>query len=236
MNSSSTNHPTEQSLRVARQKSHSRVLGPGVRAVIWFHGCSLDCPGCIAYEMNRSKTWSEWSPEDLCAWVCSIDEIEGITLSGGDPFDQPAELLQEFLTAVRRESSLSIMCYTGRTYRQLVSGPQAVIHQQILQQCDLLIDGTYDESLNTGHQWRGSSNQQIHYLTDRYQSLARELEYAQDRSIEFDLSLDNQLAITGIPQPGFMESLQEQLARRGVVMSMESRGVIESRRPDQGAQ
>lgn len=206
-------------LRVARYKLRSRVLGPGERAVIWFQGCSLDCPGCIALEMNRSATWLSFSADELVELVAQVEGIEGVTLSGGDPFDQPKDELAAFLDRLRATTSLSVMCYTGRTLRQLELADDADLNRSILAHCDVLVDGIYDERLNTGQQWRGSSNQVIHFLTDRYRDIAEQTHASKDRAIEVDLSTDNVVSITGIPAPRFMEKFRRQLDDRGVKLS-----------------
>ena len=220
-------------LRVARSKDRTTVLGPGVRAVIWFHGCSLNCHGCIAYEMNHSTDWTGFSPTELCAEISQVQGITGITLSGGDPFDQPKSLLLDFLRLIRANTNLSIMCYTGRTVEQLLSAKDAGLNKEILDLCDLVIDGVYEESLNQGHLWRGSSNQKFHFFTDRYLHLKDQLNESTGRFIEIDISQDNQVAITGIPQPGFINRLRDQLAEQGVSWSFTGESIQQKRIEDQ---
>jgi anaerobic ribonucleoside-triphosphate reductase activating protein len=207
-------------LRVYRIKDRCRTLGPGERAVVWFQGCSLRCPGCIAYEMNLSSTFDSMSPQLLAARLMAIDGIEGITLTGGDPFDQPRDLLAEFLECIRQGSDLSVMCYTGRTFDQLTVGEDAGIHRRILQHVDVLVDGPYVEELNEGHKWRGSANQRIFLLTDRYRALEAELAVARERTLEFELTTSNELYMSGIPPRGFMRRFVRQLDARGVVLQL----------------
>lgn len=148
----------------------------------------------------------------------SIPGIEGVTLSGGDPFDQPGASLLAFLHRIRQRSPLSVMCYTGRTLRALQTGPDADLNEQLLACIDILVDGPYVEALNRGHKWRGSSNQEIHFLTDRDRGLEGHLAEALDRSLEFELALDNTLTISGIPGPGFLDRLRGHLAARRVAL------------------
>ena len=203
-------------LAVYQIKERCRVLGPGTRAVVWFHGCALDCPGCIAREMNRSDEFFLVTPSDLAARLTRISGIEGVTLTGGDPFDQPRTALLELLTHIRERSRLSIVCYTGRSLEQLVCGGEAGLNRAILGRIDMLIDGPYRDDLNQGHLWRGSSNQRIWFLTPRYRHLKRELAHAMGRDLEFELSLDGRLSIAGIPAKGFMEAFAARLNSRGV--------------------
>lgn len=206
---------SQEVLRVARWKQRCQVLGPGVRAVVWFHGCSLQCRGCIAHEMNTSAHHQALSPMALAARLANVQGIEGVTLSGGDPFDQHKPALLALLTRVR-ESGRSVMCYTGRTLEQLTNAHDGAMNRAILANVDILVDGPYVENLNKGELWRGSANQRIHFLTPRYRHLAKTVAEARSRMLEFDLALDGTLTLAGIPEPGFLKRLAGQLERRGV--------------------
>lgn len=206
-------------LRVHRIKSECRVLGPGTRAVVWFQGCALDCPGCIAAEMNRSREFRPMSPQDLADALIAMPDLEGITLSGGDPFDQPLDSLASFLEAIREQSSLGIICYTGRTLDELLQHERSEQHQRILSSIDLLIDGRYVEEQNDGSLWRGSANQRLIPLTSRYAAWCGNSPPPAPRGLEIELSVDSQLTIAGIPRPGFMDNLRMRLAMAGHVLT-----------------
>lgn len=214
-----------ESLRVHRIKEHCSVLGPGTRAVLWFQGCSFSCPGCIANEMNSSSQYEVFSPQSLASKIASIVGIEGVTLSGGDPFDQPLEAMTEFLRLIRANTSLSVMCYTGRTMDQLIklgrkNPPSEQQIDAMLSNIDLLVDGLYVEQLNDGSLWRGSSNQVIHFLTDRYVHLKSSINLKNARQLELELLPGQVLEITGIPAAGFLSSFRSQLQSRGVELSL----------------
>ena len=220
MPASTTTAPT---LRVARIKERCAVLGPGLRAVIWFHGCSMNCPECIAREMNRSPEHLAFTPVEMFEWVRSVPDIEGVTLSGGEPFEQDRQALLAFLMLLRRESDLSVFCYTGYTLQELRAAGDAALNERILGCVDLLIDGRYyDETRNRGLRWRGSENQQVYFLTGRYAHLRDELLAARDRSIEIEVSLGGKLMIAGVPGPGFVRRLAEQLDGRGAVLNFDT--------------
>ena len=78
-------------LRISRLHYPVTVLGPGRRIGIWVQGCSIGCPGCLSQD-----TWSPDAAEpvsvarviETCRRV-SKDELDGVTISGGEPFDQP---------------------------------------------------------------------------------------------------------------------------------------------------
>lgn len=190
------------------------MLGPGKRAVIWFHGCSRECPGCIAKEMNESIIFDEYSPSALYEWVCSCDGIEGITLSGGEPLEQDKEALIEFLELVRNDSrNLGIICYTGYRLEEISSSP-------VLSYLDILIDGPYIDSQNDSRDLRGSSNQRIHFLTGRYETMRSSFEGPSARQLEIELSLNNTVIINGIPRQGFLELFKEQMHAAGYSLNL----------------
>ena len=199
-------------LRIARRQDATRALGPGTRAVVWFQGCSLSCPGCIAASMNASPPELLLSPRELAGWVTSRPGINGVTLSGGDPFDQPLDALAAFLEEVRATSPLNVLLYTGRTLDQLhAKGGTAVA--RVLAAVDILVDGPYVAALNDGIGWRGSSNQKIHVLGNRVDDpLAATLSR---RRIELEVSGAGVVQLTGMPGPRAGRKILESLERIG---------------------
>ena len=209
-------------LRVARWKPSCRVLGPGRRAVVWFQGCTLGCPKCIAGEMNASSHGQSLTPEELADRVIRTPSIEGVTLTGGEPFQQPLDAQLSFLQHLRVRSNLSIMCYTGYTWDQLHQGSDASLRRQILQQMDVLVDGPYVWTRNDGHRWRGSSNQRFHFLSDRYRAWEKQWAQAMDRTLEIDLPVDGKLLLAGIPDDEFLARFSSQLRTYGVAADFAS--------------
>jgi anaerobic ribonucleoside-triphosphate reductase activating protein len=207
---------TSPVLGIARFIERTQALGPGLRAAVWFHGCSFACPGCIAEEMNQSSEFERISPRELAGRVAAIEGIEGVTLSGGDPFDQPLDALVDFLRELRACSDLSVLCYTGRTLEQLRRGTHRNLQEHALEYVDILIDGLYVQSLNDGTVWRGSSNQRVHFLTPRYRHLAEWVEESRNRRVEVRVLADDVIEITGIPPAGYLARLNEELRHRGL--------------------
>jgi anaerobic ribonucleoside-triphosphate reductase activating protein len=198
----------EGSLRIALVTTHSRVLGPGVRCVVWFQGCSLNCRGCIAAEMNEAPPLMTTTSVALADWCGSIPGIQGVTLSGGDPFDQPLDALADFLMRLRTQTSLNVMLYTGRTLAQLRASDSPDV-ATILTLVDILIDGPYVESLNDGIGWRGSSNQRVHYLSD---SRVFERDRGEvNRRLEVSLDAKGALSMVGLPARGRAKQFALQL-------------------------
>ena len=90
--------------------------------------------------------------------------IEGITISGGEPLQQ-SEGLYQLVAEVRNRTALSILLFSGYTREEICRLPYG---NAILTLIDVLIDGRYVTGLRQGYGLRGSSNQRIHLLTERY--------------------------------------------------------------------
>ncbi len=142
----------------------SRVNGPGTRLVVFFQGCRFDCPGCFNPDTHTFEKNKLLSPDDILS-KGSGEDIEGITVSGGEPFEQPGELLR-LLKAAREVHSLSTMVYTGNTYEEILSDS---VKYQCLAYIDVLIEGRFMQGKKEQTALaRGSVNQRIMLLTGRY--------------------------------------------------------------------
>lgn len=195
------------SLRIARLQRVTSALGPGRRAVVWFHGCALSCPGCVAANMNAALPTLSMRAHELVDWLRAIPDIVGVTLSGGDPLDQALDALATFVERVRDTTPLDIMLYTGRTLAQLRARRDADV-ERVLAAVDLLVDAPYIEALNDGAGWRGSGNQVVHRLTARGVAAAAE---PSRRRFEVTLDADGTLFMAGLPAAGRAAPLRERL-------------------------
>lgn len=142
----------------------SGVNGPGKRMVVFFQGCLRNCPGCFNQESHRFEERILVKVPEL------LDEnitpgIEGITVSGGEPFMQP-DGLARLLRAASLEYGLSTIVYTGFAIEEIREDPDKA---GCLAYIDVLVDGPYDRSVpETTLLARGSRNQRLHFLTSRY--------------------------------------------------------------------
>jgi anaerobic ribonucleoside-triphosphate reductase activating protein len=152
-------------LRVHNFLPFSHANGPGLRAIIWVQGCSLRCPGCFNPETHPFEGGEMVTVSDLFDRIVALgDAIEGITVSGGEPLQQWRPLLA-LLRRVRQETTLSILLFTGYTWAEIQQMPDA---RALLACADVLIAGRYDPSQHLARGLRGSANQTVHLLTDRY--------------------------------------------------------------------
>lgn len=153
-------------IRVYARQWAVRSLGPGVRYVLWTQGCDQRCPGCVSPE-TQNLDGGEYISTGAIAWEVYASGARGMTISGGEPFLQ-ADALCEMLDAVRNLTDVGVICYTGHTYEGLCHYPAA---RRLLNRIDLLIDGPYVQELDDGRPLRGSSNQRLIHLTDRYKGI-----------------------------------------------------------------
>jgi len=158
-------------LNVSATMSRSRANGPGLRAVVWVQGCTIGCAGCYSSATHPHAAASLIRPSEISEWILSIPDIEGITFSGGEPFEQAAAVL-ETIQAIREEkgSDFSVFVFTGFELEVLQRSEDDNV-LTLLEYIDILSAGPYDYKLRDQKLlWRGSRNQSLHFLTQRYPS------------------------------------------------------------------
>ena len=156
-----------ETLRVGARVPVTRVEGPGARYALWVQGCSIRCPGCCNPHLFEADSGEAVSVSVLLAEIEEArPEIEGVTLLGGEPFDQAAAVAS--LAAGVRALDLSVMVFTGYTMEELRRRNDVAVDALLLA-TDVLVDGRYEAARPARRRlWVGSENQRFHYLTDRY--------------------------------------------------------------------
>lgn len=159
-------------LRIFGLVSDSIVDGQGLRYGVFVQGCSHGCPGCHNPESHDPHGGEEMSVDSIVEEVASNKLISGVTLSGGEPFEQAAQCAE--IGKCVRDLGLNVWTYTGYRYEDLqaladgrheiandaVLDPQAVA--DLLAVTDVLVDGPFVEAKKSlGLMWRGSSNQRV---------------------------------------------------------------------------
>jgi len=143
----------------------SRANGPGRRAVLWVQGCTLNCPGCFNPQTHPVVGGRLVEVEALLTAILALgNSIEGVTLSGGEPFQQMQPVLA-LLKRIRAETSLSTLVFSGYTWQEIERFPAA--HE--LSEClDLLISGRYDATQPLATGLVSSANQTPIFFSKRY--------------------------------------------------------------------
>lgn len=179
-------------IKVSHIEENTNLLGPYNRFVIWVHGCCFDCDGCLA-ENTKKGSFEEIDVLELANRI--IDSpCEGITISGGEPFLQPAAL-SKLLHIAKTEKDLGVIIYSGFTLDEINDDPDK---RPLLGMTDILIDGRYEKSLDDGRAYVGSSNQKIHYLTERYTDVG--IDYYSERKRRAEIKITpTQAILIGVP-------------------------------------
>ena len=193
----------------------SCVNGPGRRAVVWVQGCSKRCPGCSNPLTHSHRPHVLFAPKRLAECILTISGIEGLTITGGEPCEQ-AHAVGRLCRLVRKKG-LSVMLYTGWEYEDICRCDNQAV-RDMLNRIDILVDGAFVKCLEDRNLlWRGSSNQQIRFLTDRYSLDC--LLWKNQLQVEGQLTPRSCLQVTGFPGKSDIKVLTERLAdEAGIVL------------------
>ena len=213
-------------LQLSRVHFPVTTLGPGQRLGIWFQGCSIRCSGCIS-----ADTWGPGRTvvdvasllEQVAPW---LDQADGVTISGGEPFDQFDALLQ-MLVGLRQRTAADILVYSGHPLEML---------QPMLDQArdliDALISDPYLEQADQSLALRGSDNQRLTLLTALGRSRLASLERAStpaDKALDLMFDATGTVWMAGIPRRGDLLRLRELLRAQG--HQVQTSAHTSSRRP-----
>jgi anaerobic ribonucleoside-triphosphate reductase activating protein len=184
------------------------ALGWGTRVGIWTQGCTIGCRGCMAQDTWPATADHDVPVPEILRVVARCLPVDGVTVSGGEPLDQPAELVR--LVAGLRDllrPDDDVLCYSGRSRRVVESR-----FRNVLDVVDAIVVGPYDRDLPTDDPLRGSSNQEV--LTCTPLGAAR---YAEPRErgstgaassglqVAFDV---DRVHTIGVPGPGDLLALE----------------------------
>ncbi|PIM78739.1 4Fe-4S single cluster domain-containing protein [Fusobacterium pseudoperiodonticum] len=188
-------------LYLYHRASGIKTLGPGLRYAIWTQGCIHNCKNCIAPDTHPLDKNGYWlGIEELYLEIeenMKKENIRGITISGGEPFLQ-AKPLVELIKRLKERTQLDIICFTGFEYSYLKNKKDKSI-EYILANIDILIDGKYIEEKNENNYLRGSSNQNMIFLSERYREYENDMKNLKNRNIEIMWINDREIFIAGIP-------------------------------------
>ena len=137
-------------MRIAGVNTCSLVNGDGVRYVIFVQGCKHHCPGC-----QNQWSWDMDGGTDIPVEMIAEDVrkhrmIDGITLSGGDPFYQQDECVE----LLKLLPEYNVWIYTGFAYEEIAD-------TELAKMSDVIVDGPFIEELRCDGKMYGSSNQRI---------------------------------------------------------------------------
>ncbi len=204
-------------MNIARILYPVQVLGPGKRVGVWLSGCPRRCPGCSNPELWNFQNEYEMDSQDVADMIAraiSNQEIDGFTITGGDPFYQPKALAA--LLSHLQEISEDILVYTGYIYEELLQSCDKDVHRA-LSMTGVLVDGPYIEAKNDGSILRGSNNQRIIVLNSKLEGKYNRYLLAQSNNQIQNFTTKDGIISVGIHRPGFNSEVTQRARERGVL-------------------
>lgn len=190
-------------------------LGPGKRIGIWVQGCSIRCDGCI----NRS-TWDIGGGKkiDMLSFINFIEKLggmyDGITISGGEPFDQYPQLMA-FCNMIRKRTPLNILCYSGYTLAEL---GEKFPDKAFCSCINFLVDGCYEKNKVSAHHLKGSGNQEFYAFEN---GTARETLFENDCNKWSLQSSGETIYMAGVPMQDEMNTIAKNLLEQNIAVELE---------------
>ena len=147
-------------IRMHGMLRHSLVNGPGIRCVLFLQGCTHHCPGCQNPETHDIHGGTPCSTQAILNDILTDRNLDGVTLSGGDPLLQPKACTE--IAKACKQHGLSVWVYTGYLFEDICTEKLGKDAANLLQYIDVLVDGLFNEALkNENCLWRGSTNQRL---------------------------------------------------------------------------
>ena len=147
-------------MHFAQIRKYDVANGPGIRTTIFVTGCTHKCHNCFNEEYQDFDFGDPWTPKETDEVIedLKLDEVKGLTILGGEPFQNEVDLLQ-VLRDIKKEVQKDIWIFSGYTYEEILKDDNK---KKLLEECDVLVDGRFVEALkDLSLRFRGSSNQRI---------------------------------------------------------------------------
>jgi anaerobic ribonucleoside-triphosphate reductase activating protein len=174
----------------------SRANGPGLRFVVWVQGCNRRCSGCFNPDTHNPNGGNDIAVSEIITQI--PPEVSGITVSGGEPFEQAEELA--VLLEEAGQMGLNRLVYTGFTYEELVE-KKSKPEEKCLMLTDMLIDGVYLQDVPPYMPWTGSGNQRLIQLNGgQIQKVYKKGDFEKTGLYDGELIIDQNggITVTGI--------------------------------------
>ncbi len=148
-------------IRIYGFADDSIVDGPGLRFAVFVQGCGHNCEGCHNPESHDINGGTVYKVEDIKKMIDANPLIDGVTLSGGEPFLQAKPLAE--IAGHAHSRGLNVMTYTGFEFEALKSGANDENGWlDLLKKTDLIVDGRFElDKRSIELNFKGSSNQRI---------------------------------------------------------------------------
>ena len=147
-------------MNFAQIRKYDVANGPGIRTTIFVTGCTHKCHNCFNEDYQDFDFGDPWTQQETDEVIedLKLDEVRGLTILGGEPFQNEVDLLQ-VLRDIKKEVQKDIWIFSGYTYEEILKDQDK---KKLLEECDVLVDGRFVEALkDLSLRFRGSSNQRI---------------------------------------------------------------------------
>lgn len=147
-------------MNFAQIRRYDVANGPGIRTTIFVTGCTHKCHNCFNEEYQDFNFGELWTPKETDEVIedLKLDEVKGLTILGGEPFQNEVDLMQ-VIRDIKKEVQKEIWIFSGYTYEEILKDQDK---KKLLEECDVLVDGRFVEALkDLSLRFRGSSNQRI---------------------------------------------------------------------------
>ena len=147
-------------MNFAQIRKYDVANGPGIRTTIFVTGCTHKCHNCFNEDYQDFDFGDPWTQKETDEVIedLKLDEVRGLTILGGEPFQNEVDLL-EVLRDIKKEVQKDIWIFSGYTYEEILKDQDK---KKLLEECDVLVDGRFVEALkDLSLRFRGSSNQRI---------------------------------------------------------------------------
>lgn len=156
-------------LNVADVVIGSYANGPGKRIVIWVQGCTIGCRGCFNTSLQPHIAKTLVNPREFAleiAELCRNNNCEGVTLTGGEPFQQSYSL--GFFLNIIKYNNLSVVCFSGYISEKLLNSTDSNV-KTLLENVDILIAGPFKDDVNHPNRtWFDDPDKKLVFLTNVY--------------------------------------------------------------------
>lgn len=217
--------PANAHLQLNKAHFPVTVLGPGRRIGLWLQGCSIGCKGCVSVDTWERDPQRTVAIASLLIWCKQVaaSGFDGVTISGGEPFDQPEGLwhLLQALRLWRSQARLDfdILCYSGYPLKTLQQR-----HARLLALLDALVPEPFIDS-QPGALWRGSANQPLLPLSplgqQRYAVFVGAPLQEEDKRMQVAVE-GGRVWMIGIPARGDMARVEALCHSRGLTLEQVS--------------
>lgn len=184
-------------LRLGFQIERSEIYGPGIRSVYWLQGCTLACEGCWNTQFWPSKGGDLVDVDRLLSDLSRRQDIEGITLLGGEPLQQAPEV-EQLITGCK-ELGLTVFLYTGYEMHELDPTMKRCVDL-----ADIVVMGRFVQALrNTNLRWRGSENQRLMINNPKYNYM----DMSEQNEVEIHLDTSGGVSVVGYGEPQLLQAV-----------------------------